>query len=83
MAKLANGSHSPFYPLGGRTRDGQNPSMCFSAIVEQDLARLMREFQAKLDLRAFKRLFKRRYQGDLFRIFDERERPFYEHKIAA
>lgn len=37
--------------------------MCFSAIVEQDLARLKRDFQAKPDLRAFKKLFERRSQG--------------------
>jgi len=38
--------------------------MCFSAIVEQDLARLKREFKAKPDLGAFKKLFGRRASGE-------------------
>jgi len=38
--------------------------MCFSALVEQDIARLKRDFKARPDLRAFKKLFERRTRGE-------------------
>lgn len=42
----------------------QNSGMCFSAIVEQDLARLKKEFKANPDLGAFKKLFSRWASGE-------------------
>jgi len=50
--------------------------MCFSAIVEQDIARLKRDFRAKPDLAAFKKLFERRAQGAAILIPKAMEQNF-------
>lgn len=57
--------------------------MCFSALVEQDLKRLSRRLEAKVDLEAFERVFSARLENDGLRLPKALEANFLEPANAA